>query len=484
MPMAESDRKDWLWLALILVLALALRLPGLDGPLWYDEILTVDTHLRLPWAEMMRDYSMNHHYLHDVFAKAAIMAFGEHSWSIRLPALVFGLAGIAAVWWLARDIAGRRVALGTALLMALSFHQIWFSQNARGYTGIAFFSTVGLILFLRGLDRPRALTWIGFGLAMAAAVFTHLTAIFFFAGLGLLWLWVLVRRWHAPNRPRLVAMPLLGAAVGATAILVAYLPILPGILEAARTVSDTSAVDVMKEYQNPLWTVAEALRTALGSAGPKVLAVGGVVLTFVVLGAVRLARRAPLFAPAVGLHILLTVGILLAIGGRIWPRFFFPDIGFLLVLIVAGLDLAAEGAARLIGRPAWRAGLFALALGLAAMVSALLAARNYSAPKQDLAGSFALAEASRRPGERIYALGPAATVFRDHFKAGWGAIEDDASYRAALAQPGPVTLVVAFPGRVLREIPSLAADRDRALSVLREFPGTLGDGDVLVLRRD
>ncbi len=484
MAMADRNRSDWLWLAAILALALVLRIPGLNGPLWYDEILTVDTHLRLPWGEMMRAYSMNHHYLHDVFAKAAILAFGEQSWSIRLPALVFGIAGIAAMWWLARDIAGRGAALATALLMALSFHHIWFSQNARGYTGIAFFSTVGLILFLRGIDRPRAATWIAFGVALAAAVFTHLTAIFFFAALAILWLWTLVARRGRPEWRRLALMPLLGAAVGAGLTLLAYLPILPGILEAARTVSDTSAVDVMQEYQNPLWTVAEALRTAIGSAGPRVLAVGLVVLALVLAGAVRLAGRAPLFAPAVGLHILLTIGVLLAIGGRIWPRFFFADIGFLLLLIVAGVEAVTAFVARILGRPGIRPALLGLAVALMALVSLMLAVRNYAAPKQDLAGAYALAEAARRPGERIYALGPAAAVFRNHFHADWGAIEDEAAYRAAMQAAGPITLVVAFPGRVLRQIPALASDRQAGLTLLRDFPGTLGDGEVLVLRRD
>ena len=54
--------RDGLWLAAILALALALRLWGLNAPLWYDEILTVDTHLRLPWGELadspgVRDYA-------------------------------------------------------------------------------------------------------------------------------------------------------------------------------------------------------------------------------------------------------------------------------------------------------------------------------------------------------------------------------------------------------------------------------------------
>ena len=68
------------WLLLILVLAAALRILGLDAPLWFDEIVTVDTHLRLPWGEMLTDYSMNHHYFFSLKSKLAMEAFGEANW--------------------------------------------------------------------------------------------------------------------------------------------------------------------------------------------------------------------------------------------------------------------------------------------------------------------------------------------------------------------------------------------------------------------
>lgn len=482
--MDRPTRSDWFWLAAILALAAALRVPGLNGPLWYDEILTVDTHLRLPWGEMMRAYSMNHHYLHDVFAKASMTVFGDAAWAIRLPAMLLGLGAIAAMWWLALSVAGRGAAHATALLLALSYHHIWFSQNARGYTGLAFFSTVGMILFLRGIERPRPGTWLLYGLMLAAAVFTHLTGAFFFAAQGLIWLAVLVARRGTPGWRALALWPLAGFALGAVLTVLAYLPILPGILEAARTVSDTSAVDVMQEYQSPLWTVIEAVRTGIGTAGPAVVIAALVALGLASAGALALRGRAPWFAPTVALHIGLTMALLLAVGTRIWPRFFFVDIGFLMLLIVAGVQATSQWLARRMGRSDRGPSVFALAVVAMVLLSGALAARNYRAPKQDLAGAFALAQENRRPGERIYALGPAALAFRDHFGADWGTIDDDASYRAAMAQPGPVTLVVAFPGRMLRRVPALDADLKSGLTLLRRFPGTLGDGAVLVIRRD
>ncbi len=474
-----TSSRDGVILAAILLVALALRVWGLNAPLWYDEIVTVDTHLRLPWGEMLRDYSMNHHYLHNLLAKATMIIFGDAPWAIRLPALAFGLGTIWATWVLARDMADRRIAHVTALVMALSYHEIWFSQNARGYTGLAFFSTLSLIFFLRGMAAPRLSLWIGFGLTMAAAIFTHLTGAFFYVALGIVWAVTLILRRQAGA---LLVQPLIGAGLGLLLTGLAYLPLVPGMTRTVAGVAETSAVDEMQEYQNPLWAAAEAIRTGLGEAGPLNLVVGLAVLALSILGAVAMRRRERLFGPIVFLHIAVTVAILMALGMRIWPRFFFVDIGFLLLLIVAGVEWVCRRLGALGGRGAGR-GLFVVASILMVALSALLATRNYQFPKQDLAGAFALVQAERHPGERVYAVGYAGKVFQSHFGADWTTIFTPAEYDAAMQMPGPATFVVAFPARSFRALPQLQADRDVKLTERVWLPGTLGDGGVVILQR-
>lgn len=478
--MSGVSARDLGLLAAILLLALVLRGVGLNAPLWYDEILTIDTHLRLPWRGMLQTYSMNHHYFFDLQAKATIDAFGEVPWAVRLPALLFGLATIAAVWVLARDVADTKIAHITALLLALSYHQIWFSQNARGYTELAFWSTLGLIFFLRGLRDPRPGLWLGFGLTLAAATYTHLTGAFFFAALGLIWLLALLR---GGGDRRLVWMPLVGAVLGIALTLLAYAPLIPSLGDTVAAVGDTSAIDVMQEYQNPLWTALEAVRTGIGSGGALVALVALLMLGLSLIGGFAAARREPWFAPAVLLHIVLTIVVLMALGMRLWPRFFFADIGFLMLLIVLGVQTVCSFAARLIGRDGWAQRAFAVAVIGMVLVSSAMAARNYSAPKQNLAGAVAMVADIRQPGERVYAVGPAATAFTGYFQTGWQTITDNEGYRAALAEPGPVLLVVAFPARVLRRVDQMQADRDGVLTEVKWFPGTLGDGGVVLFRR-
>ena len=474
--------RDWGILAAILVLALVARVVGLNGPLWYDEIITVDTHLRLPWGQMLQSYSMNHHYFYDMQAKPLMALFGDDPWVVRLPALVFGVAAIAAMWVLARDVAGVGIAHLVALLLAVSFHHIWFSQNARGYTELAFWSTLGMVFFLRGLRDPGFWIWMGFGLTLAAATYTHLTGAFFFAALGLVWIAVLVARGF---EARLVGRPLLGALVGVAIVAVLYAPLIPSLGATVAGVAGTSAVDVMQEYQNPVWTVIEAVRTGVGAGGGLAGLLGAFVLGLCVTGGVVSARTEPWFGVAVLAHIVLTMAVLMALGMRIWPRFFFVDIGFLMLLIVLGVREVCRGVGQLIGRPGWVGAGFGAAAVAMVVLSCGLAVRNYTTPKQDLVGAIALVSQLRQPGEAVYAVGPGAEAFIGHYKADWQVISDEAGYAAAQAAGGPAMFVVAFPGRVLRRFAAMDADRlSGVLAETRWFPGTLGDGAVLVLRRE
>jgi hypothetical protein len=483
-PSPALDRNDLAILLFILLLAAVLRSAGLNAPLWYDEIRTVDTHVSLPWNEMMREYSMNHHYFFSMKAKLVSQIFGDQAWAYRFPAVLFGVGLVGVIWWLAKEVADSTIAHVSALLVALSYHQVWFSQNARGYTELAFWSTLGFIFFLRGMRQPATGTWVAFGFTAAAAVFTHLTGAFFFVALGLIWLLSLVTGFGRGALTReWVLHPLVGVAVALVLVLLAYLPILPSIAGTVSEVSATSAVDPMQEYQNPLWTIVEGLRTAVGDTGPLMLfiAIGG--LAVIVFGAVGAHATQPLFFPSIAMHIAVTLLLLLSLEMRIWPRFFFVDIGLIIILAVVGCRYGADAVARWAQQPRFGSPLFALGVLAMIVVSVFLVQRNYSAPKQDLAGAFALVEETRSPSERVYAINPGGPLFEDHFDADWGTIGDAQDYSEAMAQPGPVTLVVLFPDRMFRAIPDLQRDAEGRLERVHAFAGTLGDGQVLVYRR-
>lgn len=477
--------RDYLWLVFILTLALVLRVVGLDAPLWFDEIVTVDSQIRIPWRDMFDDYSMNHHYLFSVQAKALTSLFGDASWVYRLPAMLFGTGLVALVWILGRDIAGLRVANVSALLTALSYHQVWFSQNARGYTELAFFSTLGLILFLKGMRLPRPGVWLAFGLSLTAAILTHLTAAFFFLAMGIVWFVVVLIYFRTDTKPNgLILYPLAGASAGILFLLVVYAPILPQMLDTVGSVSETSSVDLMQEYQSPMWALFEGARTATGLTGPLASLLTLLALFMVLLGAVRINSQSPLFAPVLFTHIAVTLSLLTILGMRVWPRFFFVDLGLLMILATLGVESLASAIARVFANKRLQRNIFNFLTILMVVLSVSLVQRNYRAPKQNLAGAYTYAEEIRRPGERIFAVGISGPIFKNHFNADWGNLQSDDDYNLAFAKPGPITLVVPFPERSFRAIPMMDEDLNGALYLDKRFAGTLGDGSVLIFRRD
>src|SRR5262245_1847272 len=151
---APSDpRRHSLNLAIItaiLSVATVLRLYALDSGLWHDEIFTYLKFASMPVGEILTTYdSQNQNFLYSLLVRACFYTFGEGPWSLRLPAVIFGVASIWAAYFFGRQIVSETEALLTAALLTVSYHHIWFSQNARGYTGLLFWALLASGFFLR-----------------------------------------------------------------------------------------------------------------------------------------------------------------------------------------------------------------------------------------------------------------------------------------------------------------------------------------------
>jgi hypothetical protein len=239
----------------------------------------------------------------------------------------------------------------------------------------------------------------------------------------------------------------------------------------------------MKEYQNPLWTLVEGLRT-LGGGNPLmwVAVPAAVVLTGV--GLVSLARRAPVLCAVVVLHIALTFAVLTAMSMRLWPRFFFTDVAFVLLILTHGAWVLAGFAAWIAQRVkltfATRGVVFAV--GAVAMLgaSAALAARNYAIPKQDLPGAERVIACEGGSPQSVGALGLASEVYTDYLRPDWRRVTTVAELDALQPTAGRRWLVMIFPVRSSRSYPEVMAVLDRDYTVEAKLPGTLGEGEVWV----
>jgi len=155
------------YLAAVLAVLLAgtlLRAVHLDRPAlccdeFYDTFAArslLDGHgFNVPGREYTRARLM-------VLATAAsFTAFGEHEWSARLPALLFGLLTLAATWWIARTLFGRTAALVALAFVAISPDAIDISRFARLYAPLTFFVLIAAVASFKAVERaPRWPLWV------------------------------------------------------------------------------------------------------------------------------------------------------------------------------------------------------------------------------------------------------------------------------------------------------------------------------------
>lgn len=203
-----------LWLFTMILIGLALRLHNLTyHSLWFDEAISVH------WAKqtaprilevgftLVEDRLPPLYYLM-LKGWATLIDYSESS--VRGLSVIFGVLLIPTTSSIAVLLFNRHVALMTAAFVALNPFLIWYSQEARMYASVAFFSAFAIWAFLQ-LCNPtnqrlsinnssfavRNLPFvILFILAATAALYNHLYAGFLLPALGL---WLVVsyphRRW-------------------------------------------------------------------------------------------------------------------------------------------------------------------------------------------------------------------------------------------------------------------------------------------------
>ncbi len=457
----------------LLAIALALRLIGLGEGLWFDEIKTWVRFVSLPIGQLVATFNdQNQHALYSVTAKLTTTVFGEGAIGLRLPAVVFGVAGLWAVYWLGRQLMSQREAFLATSILTFSYHHVWFSQNARGYTGLLFFSLVASGLFLRLLEDERRgyRLSIAYGVAVALAMYTHLTAAAVFAAhalIGIVFLW---RRRGSPEGGSVAAIVWAGI-LAVTFSIQLYALVLPQI---AAVLLEPSVGGVSIEWKSPLWLISEAVR-GLGRGvpgGPIAIAGGVAILT---IGAVSIARRNLAAAAVMTIPVLITAGVIFALGHNLWPRFFFFAAGFAALLLVRGLFATAE---RLIPRaaPAWASA----AMALAVLVSASTVPAAWGA-KQDYVGALEYVDRVRADGDAVVMLDMAILPYQEYWEVDWLIIESADELEAVEERHERTWLVSTFPTSLTTLQPDVWARIQESYLQAAEFPGTVAGGDVIVM---
>ncbi len=489
----DSAKGGWqVWAALggLSFLATVLRLWQLNSCLWLDEILTLVDFARLPLGQLVSSFPhWGQHMLYAILAHVSIRIFGESAWALRLPAVLFGVGSLWALFLLGRRLIGTLPALLGCMVLTVSYHHIWFSQNARGYTALMFFATLAVWLWLEARSRDAWGWWIAYALALFACLWVHLTMVFVVAGHVLVSLLVLLwSRWNARVRGqerngagRSWLMPLLAFALCGSLTLQAYALPLPQLFTPALW----EGVKLRVEWSNPFWVLQESLRSLqVGWSGIVAVLLGGL---FALVGWISVFRREWGAALMMVLPVLL-VATMLVLGYPLWPRFFFFSMGFGLLIAVEGamavprLLLARASFVGFRIDPAKAVGVALCLLMMGASLPAL--ARYYALPKQDYMGARDYVESRRAEHEVVVAAGLGGIPFARYYAPHWILVLNKVELDRVRRDHPRVWLVYTIPIQIRANSPELWQAIEQEFDVVKVFPGTLGDGEIYVCREE
>ena len=197
-PIAANSRPQpklagvvhWLTLFVLVAACAAVRLWALASkPFWFDECFSTEI-ARIDWRSFLhllwwREANMSLYYA----LLRAWMQLGQSPFFIRSLSVAIAAATLPAVYWLARMLYDRRVALIAAGLFALNAFDVRYSQEARSYALFLLLATLSsgfLIAFLRQPDSRYRKCYIA---ASALAAYAHFYALLLVAAQ-----WLVVHR--------------------------------------------------------------------------------------------------------------------------------------------------------------------------------------------------------------------------------------------------------------------------------------------------
>lgn len=491
---ADSKRISAWLLSGITVLALFLRLFHLNSDLWFDEIWPLLVYGQAtPLQVIAGSSSLGNHVLNTILVNLSVAIFGQQEWAIRMPAVIFGTATIPVMYWVARMVLPWRASLGAALLLAVSYHHIFFSQDARGYTAYVLFSLLSSGLLVKGMQEDRLRIWILYIVTMVLNLASIMIAGYVFIAhiiVGAVAL-ILVRRRGGSSLPllrRLMVVFFVTALLALPLYANGLAQVYQGVRSAYATAGGGFALFSTEALQEVIRGISAGFAPGLVFAVLPFVLVG---LTVGAVGFLMLLRRQWALTLALTLPEILTVLSLILGGLTFYPRIFLLALPLAILVGVQSIYALTKWFGKIIGKDGAlvTTGLPAtLILALCAL--SLLSLRGYyTAPKQPFRASLQYIEAERQPGDIIIAVFLAEGGYR--FYGPQFNLEEGKDYflvrsvealdAVLAAHPGARTFVVTtFPRALRLAYPDLDARIARDWSRSQMFSATVGDGEVSV----
>jgi mannosyltransferase len=213
-PSDTASRVHWLTLLLLLATGAMVRFLFLAcKPFWFDECFSAEV------AQISRG-----NFLHLLWWREANMSLyyvllriwlwigtwlepqdGSSQFYIRSLSVVFAVATIPAIYWLARQLYDRRVGLIAATLFTFNAYSVRYAQEARSYALFLLLATLSSGFLIALVRKPVRRNRVGYVLVSVLAVYAHFYALLLLAvhGLALRWLRSVTDETHVPSLAKL-----------------------------------------------------------------------------------------------------------------------------------------------------------------------------------------------------------------------------------------------------------------------------------------
>jgi uncharacterized membrane protein len=466
-------------LAIILLTALLMRFYNLHQGIWFDEIVTYVLYMERPLGEILTTYdNQNNHLLYTLLARICFLIFGESVWSLRLPAVLFGVGSIWAMYLFSCQVATWREGLLSAGLLTFSYHHVWFSQNARGYTALLFWTLLSSWLLLRALNESRVGLWLMYGFSTALGILTHMTMFFVVAGHGIVYLVSLCQSGSGNRRIRWLG-GLLGFGVAALVTFQLYSFVLPQLLNwKGNGVSSWQGNVAVLPWKSPIWMIGELLKSGNISAGSS-LSVILAVAVFAV-GLTDFVRKGSPVAILLLVPVVLAMAVIMAVKSTLLPRLFFFGTGFAVMVAIRGLMVGGGYLSGTLGLKPGRAQW--VGVGLCAVIilgSGISVARAYQ-PKQDFEGALDFVQTQRQPGDVVLTVDLTVMPYQRFYKVDWENVTSKRELNRARVRGRRTWLVYTMPIVLQAAYPEIMESINSDFQTIKEFRGTLSGGNIVV----
>jgi mannosyltransferase len=192
---------------------------------WVDEIHTMDTvGAERNLQSMIENSKADQPPAYFIILYYWLKVFSYDEFYARLLSVVFGVAGIASVFFLGKEIQNKETGLIASFITSINFFHIAYSQDARFYSLLFLASTLSYLFYLRSYLTRKTSDFILYCICTTILLYTHYYGLVVIASQGIIFIFISIA----------FRMPLAfvtKAIVAAATCIVLFIPWIPQILK-------------------------------------------------------------------------------------------------------------------------------------------------------------------------------------------------------------------------------------------------------------